>query len=171
MTAPRRATPVSAVAIAAARRAPLSRGAAIAGGVSLVAILGLMQALVFTMRGVSPATVTASCLGAFLGLVSLAIEIGLVERSARSFHAQGLQTTFISFVLRLTIVAPLTLLFMKSSLGVDHEAFALTYCATFFLYLCWLTVETYRAPAAYRPRAAAGAPVVRDNRTTVGSAR
>lgn len=166
------ATP--AALLAPVRRAEASRAAKIAGGATLVAIFLAVEALVFQLRGLSPETFTASAIGAFLGLISLAVEIGMVERSARTFHAQGVQATFLSFVMRLVIVAPLTLLFMKKSVGVDHEAFALTYCATFFLYLCWLTWETYHAPAQYRPKAAGASPaeiVVRDNRKTVGSAR
>lgn len=118
------------------------------------------------MTGLSPAAVLGLLLGGFLGLISLSIEIGLLERSARTFHAQGVQTTFISFVMRLTVVAPLTLLFMNVGLGIDSQAFALSYCGTFFLYLCWLTWETYHAPVQYRPRAAAGGFVVRDQRAS-----
>lgn len=147
---------------------PTSRAGRIAGALFLVAAFAGVECLVFALRGVSPGTVVPAALGAFLGLISLAVEIGLLERSARTFHAQGVQTTFISFVMRLGTVGPVTLLLMKSSLGMDPQAFALSYCGTFFLYLCWLTWETYRAPVHYRPRAAAvrGAEpvVVRDRR-------
>jgi hypothetical protein len=148
-----------------------SGAAALAGGACLVAVYGLMQLLVFELRGVSTATVLASAIGGFLGFVSLALEIGMVERSARTFHAQGVQTTFLSFIMRLVVVAPLTLLFMKGSLGVDHEAFAISYCATFFLYLCWLTWATYHAPTCYRPKPKQGTATVVDRRPVVGSAR
>lgn len=143
----------------------------LAGAATLVALFAGIEALVLRMTGVSPATVAGTLLGGFLGLISLAIEIGLLDRSARTFHAQGVQTTFISFVMRMCVVAPLTLLFMKGEIGVHHQAFALSYCGTFFLYLCWLTWETYHAPAQYRPKATAGTIVVRDRRATAGSAR
>jgi FlaA1/EpsC-like NDP-sugar epimerase len=142
-----------------------SPAARFAGALAMLAMFVGVEAMVFSLRGLSPATFTAALLGAFLGLISLAIEIGMQERSARIFHAQGMQTTFMSFMMRMVIVAPLTLLFMKKELGVDHEAFALSYCSTFFLYMCWLTWETYHAPALYRPKAAAAGPlVVRDRR-------
>lgn len=163
--------PVSRPAV----RKPASRAAAVTGAVFLAVTFGLVEMLVFQLRGVGTASVTGALLGGFLGLVSLAVEIGMQERSARTFHAQGLQTTFLSFVMRVVVVAPLTILFMGGGLGIDHEAFALSYCATFLLYLCWLTWETYHAPAAYRPRAAAGGLRVvvqpRDGRAAVGSAR
>lgn len=108
--------------------------------------------LVLELCGNGPAAWLGIQIGSFLGLVSLVIEIALVERSARTFHAQGVQTTFMSFILRIATVAPLTLLFMKAEIGVDSQAFAVSYCGTFFLYLCWLAWETYHAPVAYRPR-------------------
>lgn len=151
-----------------------SRAGRIAGALFLVATFVGVEALVLELRGASPASFLGLEIGAFLGLVSLVLEIAMLERSSRTFHAQGLQTTFMSFMMRLVVVAPLTLLFMKDSLGVDHEAFALSYCSTFFLYMCWLTWKTYHAPACYRPRsrAAAGTPapiVVRDNRARTGT--
>jgi hypothetical protein len=146
----------------------MSAAGRVAGALFLVAAFVAVEALVLSMRGLSPRTVTPAALGAFLGLVSLAVEIGLLERSARTFHAQGVQTTFISFVMRLGTVAPVTLLLMKPSLGMDAQSFALSYCGTFFLYLCWLTWETYRAPVHYRPRATEsngdGVIIVKDRR-------
>ena len=144
-----------------------SRGARIAGALCLLAIFAGVAALVLRLRGTTPAAVLGLEVGAFLGLVSLVIEMAMVERASRTFYAQGVQTTFLSFMMRLVLVAPATLLFMKPALGVDHEAFALAYCSTFFLYLCWLTWRTYHAPSSYRPRAqsgAAGRITVRDNR-------
>ncbi|MCE9637214.1 MAG: hypothetical protein K8T90_16025 [Planctomycetes bacterium] len=158
-------------------RPPMSRAAAFAGATTLIAVLVGTEALVVSMRGISPATVIAATIGIFLGLISLAVEIGLLERSARTFHAQGVQTTFISFVMRLATVAPVTLLMMKTSLGLDPQAFALSYCGTFFLYLCWLTVETYHAPVHYRPKTVTTAAgqvqevIVRENRRKTGSIR
>ena len=124
-----------------------------AGAVTVVAVLGGIEALVFEMRGVTPGSTTGVLLGGFLGLISLALETGMIERSSRTFHAQGVQTTFLSFLMRLAVVAPLTLLFSKTEVGIDHEAFALSYCGTFLLYLCWLTWHTYHAPVRYRPQA------------------
>lgn len=149
-----------------------SRAGRIAGAAVLVAVFAAVEGLVLGMRGVSPATTGAVLLGGFLGLVSLAIEIAMLERSARTFHAQGVMTTFLSFMMRLAVVAPVTLLLMKSDLGLDAQSYALSYCATFLLYMCWLTWVTYHAPPLYRPKATApGAIVVRDNRTAAGSAR
>lgn len=166
---------------AAAPGTPASRalGASAMGGL----YLGIV-ALVAALRGSNPETWLGVHIGTFLGFVSLVIEIAMVERSSRTFHAQGVQTTFMSFLMRIVVVGPATLLFMKPELGVDHEAFALSYLATFFVYMCWLTWKTYHAPAHYRPKAAraagaaapgsplAGACVVRENpRRPVGSAQ
>lgn len=147
----------------------MSTGGKIAGAASLIALFACIEWLVVSLTGLTPATTTAAALGGFLGLVSLAIEIGLLERSARTFHAQGVQTTFISFVMRLGIVAPLTLLFMKPAVGIDAQAFALSYCGTFFIYMCWLTWETYHAPVQYRPKATTGRIVVVDRRAAASA--
>jgi len=155
----------------------------VAGAVTLVAVFAAVELLVFQLRPLSPATAMAACLGGFLGLVSLALEMAMLERAARTFHAQGVQTTFLSFMMRLAVVGPTTLLLMKSEIGLDAQAFALSYCSTFFLYLCSLTWVTYHAPAQYKPRAraatAAAAPtlhelvggtyVVRENRRKTGA--
>lgn len=161
--------------------APRTPAGRIAGAMTLVALFAATELLVFQLRPLAPATAMAACLGGFLGLVSLALEMGMQERAARTFHAQGVQTTFLSFMMRLAVVGPTTLLLMKSEIGLDPQAFALSYCSTFFLYLCWLTWVTYHAPVQYKPRArAAAAPaaptltelcsgtyVVRDNRRGV----
>jgi hypothetical protein len=154
-----------------------SPAARLAGALALVAVFAGIVALVVELRGASPAAFLGIQIGSFLGLVSLVLEIAMVERSSRTFHAQGVQTTFLSFMMRLVVVAPATLLFMKPALGVDHEAFALSYCSTFFLYMCWLTWKTYHAPSTYRPRARAAVPgapaaiVVLDHRAKSGAAR
>ena len=101
-----------------------------------------------------------------LGLAALIFEIGLAERAERTFYAQGVQTTFMSFMMRLATVGPLTMLFMKRDIGVDPQAFALSYCSTFVVYMCWLAWKTYHAPSTYRPKAKASngdGIVVREN--------
>jgi hypothetical protein len=138
--------------------------AKVLGGLFLVGVFAGIEALVVAMQGAHPAAFAAAALGGFLGLVSLTIELGLLARSARTFHAQGVQATFMSFMMRLVVVAPVTLLLMKYELGMDPTSFALSYCATFFLYMCWLTWVTYHAPVQYRPKASASRIVVRDNR-------
>ena len=118
---------------------------------ALAAVLALVLWGVVEHRGASPATLQAVAIGLFLGLVSLVVENGLLERAERSFHAQGVQAVFMSFVMRLVVVAPLVLLFGRAGSGTDAEAFALSYCSTFFVYLVGLTWKTYHAPVQYCP--------------------
>lgn len=167
--------------------APKTKGpsaTAVAIGVAmLVAVTLGSEAFVIALCGARPETVLGMSIGTFLGLIALVMEIAMVERAERTFHAQGVQTTFMSFMMRLATVGPLTILFMKSELGVSPHAFALSYCATFVSYMCWLGWKTYHAPAHYRPKAKASVAgggvegiVVRENRRenrahAVGSAR
>lgn len=148
-------------------KAPTSLAARVTGAAFLVAVFLGIEALVLQLGGATPRTFAALALGGLLGLVSLTVELGMLARSARTFHAQGVQTTFLSFMMRLGVVAPVTLLLMKSDLGMDPQSFALSYCATFFLYLCWLTWVTYHAPVQYRPKPSTARIVVRDNRKKV----
>ena len=130
----------------------MSRTERVLGTAVLVAVFVGVQALVVTYRGASPQVFNALEVGTLAGLVSLVLEFVLIERSDRTFHAQGVQATFLSFVMRLVVVAPLTLLFLRKGSETDHEAFALSYCSTFFVYLCWLTWKSYHAPVQYRAR-------------------
>ena len=132
-----------------------SHAARAVGVLALAASFVLIQWGVLALAGFRPESFLGAEIGAFLGLISLVFEIALVTRAERTFHAQGVQTTFMSFMMRLATVGPLTMLFMKSDIGVDPQAFALTYCGTFFLYMCWLAFKTYHAPALYRPKAKA----------------
>ncbi len=163
-----------------ARPAKGPSATAVAIGVAmLVAVTLGSEAFVIALCGARPETTLGMSIGTFLGLIALVMEIAMVERAERTFHAQGVQTTFMSFMMRLATVGPLTILFMKSELGVSPHAFALSYCATFVSYMCWLGWKTYHAPAHYRPKAKASAGegiVVRENRRenrahAVGSAR
>jgi hypothetical protein len=149
---------------------PGARATAI-GVAMLVAVTLGSEWFVIALCGARPESVLGMSIGTFLGLVALVLEIAMVERAERTFHAQGVQTTFMSFMMRLATVGPLTILFMKSELGVSPHAFALSYCATFVSYMCWLSWKTYHAPAHYRPKTkASGVPgsvegiVVRENR-------
>ncbi len=130
----------------------MSSGARLAGALVLAAVFVGIQALVVGYRGASPRVFTAVEAGSVAGLVSLLLELHMIDRSDRSFSATGVQATFMSFVMRLVVVAPLTLLFMRKGSEVDHEAFALSYCSTFFVYLCWLTWKSYHAPVQYKGR-------------------
>lgn len=184
-TASRPAAEIAAAAAASVASAVKPRGSAGARTVG-AAFLALSQmgtiALVAAMLGAKPSVFLGSCAGTFAGLVSLVIEMAMVERSARTFHAQGVQTTFMSFLMRLVTVGAVTLLLRFMDSGADPVAFALTYCGTFFLYLCWLTWVTYHAPVHYRGRAkkqpaGSAAPrhdadgfVVLDNRRTAAAA-
>lgn len=136
--------------------------------------IGLVTAIL-AYRHVVPATVAGVAVGTLLGLASMVFEIHVVERAARQEKGDTAGATFQTFALRLAVVAPLTLAFQRVAGRVDAESFAVTYVATFFAYLCWLTWRAYHTPVAYRRRAkTGGAPrvVVKCRRVALaGSAR
>ena len=150
----------------------MSRGARIAGAIAIaVTFLGL-ETLVVLYRGLNPASVTGVAVGAVFGLFSLVIEMHLVASALRSTKGDPAGATFQTFAMRLAIVAPLTWAFGGRGSGVDSVAFAVSYCVTFFVYLCWLTWKTYHMPVQYRPRAKKFEPRVIDRRReTAGSVR
>ncbi len=113
--------------------------------------------------------------GTFAGLISLAIEIAVIGRSLRLFAHNGMGATLQTFTMRLAIVGALGMWFMRDASATDPSAFCLSYCGTFFVYLCWLTWRTYKAPVQYRPKSAGTADTVAAteavDRATAGSAR
>ena len=110
--------------------------------------LGLQWLLVLYVD-LTPASVAGLQLGAFLGLASLAIEIECLARAFRASWRDPSQVTFMSFFLRLATVGPLTLLFAKEGSAIGSEPFALSYCSTFFVYMCWLTWRMATAPTSF----------------------
>ncbi|MCG3134283.1 MAG: hypothetical protein HMLKMBBP_01576 [Planctomycetes bacterium] len=174
----------AAAASVAAAKVAMPRGSAaarVSGAVFLAGAQAATIAIVLAMLGGKPAVWMGCWAGTFAGLVSLVVEMAMVERSARTFHAQGVQTTFMSFLMRIVTVGAVTMLLRSLDAGVDPYGFALTYCGTFFLYMCWLTWVTYHAPVHYRGKSkkqpqgsSAARPdgdgyVVRDNRKAAGS--
>ena len=138
----------------------MSRGARIAAAIAIaVTFLGL-EALVVLYRGLHSASVTGVEVGAVFGLFSLVVEMHLVASALRSPKGDPAGATFQTFAMRLAVVAPLTFAFNGSRSGVDNVAFAVSYCVTFFVYLCWLTWKTYHAPVQYRGRRTAFSPRV-----------
>ncbi len=116
----------------------------------LVAAFVLAQWGVFAYSGTSPRVMSGVYAGTFAGLISLVVEMAVIGRSMRLFHHNGMQATLQTFILRLMIVGGVGIWFMRPESGTDVNAFCLTYCATFFVYLCWLTWRTYNAPVLYR---------------------
>lgn len=109
--------------------------------------------------GLSPRTMSGVYVGTLTGLMSLVVEIAVIGRSLRLFQHNGMRATLETFTMRLVTVGALGIWFMRGESGTDAQAFCLTYCGTFFVYLCWLTWRTYKAPVQYRPgRAVAAAP-------------
>ena len=90
--------------------------------------------------------------GTFAGLSMLVFEMALIGRSMRRFARGGMQATLQSFTLRLAIVGSLGMWFMREGSGTDSQSFCLTFVATFFVYLCWLTWRVYNEPVQYRAR-------------------
>lgn len=150
----------------------MSRAARIAGAIAITVTFVGLEALVVLYRGVNSASITGVEVGAVFGLLSLVMEMHLVARALRSPKGDPAGATFQTFAMRLVVVAPLTFAFGGRGSGVDSVAFAVAYCVTFFVYLCWLTWKTYHMPVQYRPRAKKFAPrVVERNRDMAGSAR
>ena len=93
--------------------------------------------------------------GTLAGLISLVVEIAVIGRSLRLFEHNGMGATLQTFTMRLVIVGALGIWFMREASATDAQAFCLSYCGTFFVYLCWLTWRTYKAPVQYQARRAA----------------
>ncbi len=142
------------------------------GAAALAATLVLLDALVVGYRGLNPASFTGVEVGTVIGLLSLVLEIHLVERAMRSANGDVAGATFQTFAMRLALVAPLTFAFQSKGSSVDGTAFAVSYFSTFFVYLCWLTWKTYHAPVQFKGKAAKFAPRVvekpREQKTLVG---
>ena len=147
-----------------------SARAKVLGSIALAMTFVLCEWFAISLSGSRPEAFLGLEIGIVLGLAALVFEIALAERAERTFYAQGVQTTFMSFMMRLATVGPLTMLFMKRDIGVDPQAFALSYCSTFVVYMCWLAWKTYYAPSTYRPRAKASSGdgiVVRENARSI----
>jgi hypothetical protein len=138
----------------------VSARARLFGTLSLVAVYVALVALVLGYRGLNHASFTGVAIGSLIGLASLVLEMNIVARAMRSLRGDVANATFQTFAMRLAIVAPLTFVFQRAGSSVDGTAFAVSYLVTFFVYLCWLTWETYHAPVQYRGRPRKFAPRV-----------
>lgn len=108
----------------------------------------MLQAAVHGWRGATPEAFAGVTTGSFIGLLCLALEFALVERSARTMHQDGSQAILATFTLRVFVVGILTL-WLGTTLWADATAFAVSFCNTFFVYLGWLTWRIGVAPSAY----------------------
>jgi hypothetical protein len=138
----------------------VSARAAFLGAAALVVSFVGLEALVLGYRGLNPASFTGVEIGAVIGLLSLVLEIHVVERAMRTAKGDVAGATFQTFAMRLALVAPLTFVFMRKGSSVDGTAFAVSYLVTFFLYLAWLTWKTYHAPVQFKGKAAKFTPRV-----------
>lgn len=138
----------------------MSRRARIFGAVTLAASCALLDALVLQYRGLNPASFAGVEIGAVIGLLSLVLEIHVVERAMRTLKGDVAGATFQTFAMRLALVAPLTFAFQRPGSSVDGTAFACSYLVTFFVYLSWLTWKTYHAPVQFKGKGARFAPRV-----------
>jgi len=130
------------------------------GAVALAASFVALDALVLGYRGLNPASFAGVEIGAVIGLLSLVLEIHVVERAMRTLKGDVAGATFQTFAMRLALVAPLTFVFQRAGSSVDGTAFACSYLVTFFVYLSWLTWKTYHAPVQFKGKAAKFAPRV-----------
>jgi hypothetical protein len=141
------------------------------GAAALVASFVALEALVLGYRGLNPASFAGVEIGSLIGLLSLVLEIHVVERAMRTLKGDVAGATFQTFAMRLALVAPLTFVFMRKGSSVDGTAFACSYLVTFFVYLSWLTWKTYHAPVQFKGKAAKFAPRVvekkRDEKKTL----
>jgi len=143
-----------------------------AGAATLAVLCVALDALVVGYRGLNPASFTGVEIGTVIGLLSLVLEMNLIERAMRTKKGDVAGATFQTFAMRLALVAPLTFVFQQKGSSIDGTAFAVSYLVTFFVYLSWLTWKTYHAPVQYKGKAAKFAPRVvekrRDEKTLVG---
>jgi hypothetical protein len=128
----------------------VSRRAKLAGALSLAATLAIVLWGVIAISGFNAATMSGVYAGTFLGLISLVVEMGVIGRSLRRFEDDGLQATLRAFILRLVLVGSVGTWFARAGSGSDAPAYCLSYCATFFVYMCWLTWRTYHQPVQYQ---------------------
>ena len=122
----------------------------IAGALSLATTLVIVLWGVVDLSGFTPMTMSGVYTGTFFGLITLAVEMAVIGRSLRIFEHNGMQATLQTFIMRLIIVGGLGMWFMRVGSGTDAQAFCLSYCATFFVYMCWLTWRTYNQPVHYQ---------------------
>jgi hypothetical protein len=124
------------------------------GALSLAVTYVVLAWLIALHCGYVPATSAGIAIGTFVGLGSLVAEIAIIGRSMRGFERNGMGATLQTFTMRLLTVGALGGLFLFVD-AVDAEAFCLSYFATFFVYMCWLTWRCYQQPVQYKrkPRA------------------
>ncbi len=91
-------------------------------------------------------------IGAFVGLLSLGLEIAVLERAARTMDGSGSQAVLATFTARIFTVGLLMVALKLLGMPVDQAALALSYCATFLVYMVWLTWKTATAPIQYQPK-------------------
>jgi len=142
----------------------VSAAARLWGAAALVAAFVGLNVLVVGYGGLRPATFAGVEIGSVIGLLSLVLEIHVVERAMRTLKGDVAGATFQTFAMRLALVAPLTFVFMRKGSSVDGTAFACSYLATFFVYLSWLTWKTYHAPVQFKGKAAKFTPRVVDRK-------
>ena len=135
----------------------VGRAEAFFGATGLLGVFVLVTWGVVAYRGLNPETMSGIYAGVFAGLISLVVEIAVIGRSLRLFAHNGMGATLQTFTMRLVIVGALGIWFMRGASATDAQAFCLSYCGTFFVYLCWLTWRTYKAPVQYQGKRAAPA--------------
>lgn len=118
------------------------------GAFALAACYAVLVWLIRLHRGAVPEVSLAIAIGTFVGLASLVMEIAIVGRSMRLVELNGMNATLTTFGIRLGTVGAFGGWFIALG-AVDSEAFCLSYFATFFLYLCWLTWRIYNEPVHY----------------------
>lgn len=150
---------------AAPRRRPdrkrLSPLANALGVIGLSVVLVIIDWGVLGYSGLGPESVTGMSVGTFLGLGTLAVELAVIRHAYRTQVGDPAQATFGTFFMRLAVVGLLHFAFMAQGSGVDPSAFSLSYCGSFFVYMCWLTWRIATLPPQYQGGAGAAQPVER----------
>jgi hypothetical protein len=75
-----------------------------------------------------------TAIGAGLGIANLAVGYFLTRRALRQGMKSALKTLMSGFLVRLTVIAVLTIVFQRTA-SIDAVAFALTFLVFFFVYL------------------------------------
>ncbi len=128
----------------------ISGATKVAGGLGLAAIFGTVLWGLVALLGFNAVTMSGVYTGTFFGLISLVVEMAVIGRSLRTFEDDGMKATLRAFILRLVLVGSIGTWFARADSGTSAAAYCLTYCATFFVYMCWLTWRTYHQPVQYQ---------------------
>ena len=104
-------------------------GVAIVAGIVLLIAVAMLYAVEFDRAGI-----VGALIGAFVGLLNLAVGYVLAERALKRGMNAAFAVLLGGFLARLVLLVALVFLFHKTE-GINEIAFALTFIIFFFLYV------------------------------------